>query len=229
MQPTFLPWLGYFAMIDMVDEFIFLDSVQFSKRSWQQRNRIKTQNGSQWVSVSVSTKGCKNQLIKDVRLDNTSKQLDKIRKSIEHAYRKAAYFNEYFPIINEILVEKDNLSIADLNIDLAIALSDALGINCPHFLRSSSLDASGTKAALLANICLERNARYYLSAPGSREYIEQSTAFEDANIAVEYLLYEHPIYEQRHGEFESHMSVIDLLFNCGPNSMDVIRTGVRRL
>lgn len=225
MQPTYLPWIGYFAMIDRVDRFVYLDSVQFARRSWQQRNRIKTANGELMLSVPVLSKGKRDQTIAEAAVDWDSGFAAKHARSIEAAYRAAPFFAEHFEPLRAKLAEPVP-SLGDYTIGLIEFLCGRFGIDTPR-IRSSSLKSEGQKAELLAAICTELGAGRYLSAPGSREYIEESHAFGRAKVAVDYHEYSHPAYTQGAGAFLPYMAAIDLLFHCGGEAgLRVIRQGV---
>jgi len=223
MQPTYLPWIGYFGMIDRADSFVFLDSVQFARRSWQQRNRIKTANGVQMLTVPVLKKGARDQVIAEVQIDASARFAEKHRRAIEHALGKAPYFKDHAEGLFTVL-EAGHDHLVGLNIALIGWLCSAFGIEA-HFTRSSEIAADGHKADLLAALCSALKGDVYLSAPGSADYIEESDAFEKAGVTVAYHHYDHPTYAQLHGAFEPYMSAIDLLFNCGPDSLAVIRAG----
>jgi hypothetical protein len=223
MQPTYLPWIGYFGMIDQADRFVFLDSVQFARRSWQQRNRIKTANGVQMLTVPVLKKGAREQTIAEVQIDAGARFAEKHRRAIEHALGKAPHFKDYAEGLFAVL-EGGHEKLADLNIALIRWLCEAFGI-AADFARSSEIAAEGAKADLLAALCTALGGEVYLSAPGSADYIEESDAFETAGVTVAYHHYDHPAYAQLHGAFEPYMSAIDLLFNLGPESLDCIRSG----
>lgn len=225
MQPTFLPWIGYLAMIDRVDIFVFLDNVQFEKRSWQQRNQIKSVNGPMWLTVPVKSKGLQDQKIQDVVVSNDEGDLyKKLYKSLLCAYKKASFFDEYDSGIKSIF-EKNHKSLADLNIELIEWICRETAIET-KMMRSSNLRAKGDKSELLANICSELEAKIYVSAPGSKKYIDESTSFKERSIDVLYHSYNHPVYAQLGKNFIPYMSSIDLLFNKGKNCLDVIREGV---
>jgi hypothetical protein len=225
MQPTYLPWLGYFALMDRVDLFIFLDTVQFDRRSWQQRNRIKGANGEQTLTIPVHKKGLRDQTIAEVGIVNDGVFPDKHIRAIELAYARAPHFERYANDLFEIFRSGHTL-LADLSIALIEWLTDTLGI-VTRCVRSNTLDAQGNKADLLADICGRLDVDSYVSSPGSRGYLDASDAFDQASIPVTYAEYEHPVFPQLHGPFIPQMSVIDLLFNVGPDSLDVIRSGLR--
>ena len=221
MQPTYLPWSGYFGLMQSVDVFVLLDSVQFARRSWQQRNQIKTANGAQLLSVPVQSKGKRDQLICEVELDKSSGFAATHRRSIEMSYAKTPHFKQY---ANTLLPLLDNSSplLADLTIGLILQLKAQLGITT-RVLRSSELDSSGAKADLLASLCKQIGAAAYVSPPGSKDYLDESDAFEQIGVPVQFYEFKHPEYPQPFGDFLPYMSIIDMLFNCGECSPDLIR------
>ncbi|MBF0625198.1 MAG: WbqC family protein [Magnetococcales bacterium] len=224
MQPTYLPWAGYFGLMDRVDRFVLLDSVQFDRRSWQQRNRIKTAHGPQWLTVPVHSKGLRDQTIGAVRID-TGRDFPKAHLvGLRTAYGKTPFFRELFPQVEEILT-RPREHLADLTIEIITWARDLLGIRTP-LDRSSTLAATGAKAELLAALCLEVGADRYLSPPGSRDYLDDSDAFDRQGIPVDYFHFQHPEYPQPFGSFEPYMCILDLLFNIGPGeSLQQIRAG----
>lgn len=223
MQPTYLPWMGYFDLIDSCDTFVFLDCVQFDKRSWQQRNRIKSAGGELLLTVPVLVKNRREQKIRDAQIDRTRGFAAQHLSSLRHAYSKAPHYAPHADALAAIL-GKDHLLLADLNIELIEFLSAALGVRTGT-LRSSTLPAQGSKVERLLSICEELGADHYLSAAGSRAYIEQNNLFLKHGMRVTYQEYAHPVYRQEHGEFLSHLSVVDLLFNEGPAALSILRSG----
>lgn len=224
MQPTYLPWCGYFGLMQAVDIFVFLDSVQFAKRSWQQRNQIKTLNGPQWLSVPVSTKGKRDQVIADVEIEKSGNFAMKHRKSIEMSYSKASCFNAYAGQLLPLL-ENTSPYLADLTIELILHLKSLLGIGTKVF-RATELNGVGAKADLLASLCQQLGATSYISPPGSKEYLDASDAFKKIGVPVHYFGFRHPEYSQLFGEFIPYMSIIDMLFNCGERSLALIENGI---
>ena len=224
MQPTYLPWLGYLALMDRVDIFVFLDSVAFDRRSWQQRNRIKNANGIQTLTVPVFKKGLRGQTIAEVRINPEFGFPEKHIRSIEAAYGKAPFFDHYAPGLFAHMAHRREF-LSDLTIDLIEWIADQFGITTRR-MRSSSMKASGKKADLLVEICRELHANSYISPPGSRVYLDESSVFQNQGIDVSYSEYVHPDYPQRHGDFVPKLSAVDLLFNVGPNSLEVLRQGI---
>lgn len=222
-QPTYLPWMGYFDLIDQVDTFVFLDDVQFEKQSWQQRNRIKTPTGLQWLTVPVVFRGRLNQLIKDVEIRVPDFWRDHLR-AIELNYRRARYFDDYFPKISELLTNCGP-SLAQLNISLIGFFCSTLNIKTP-VVASSALNLTGKRTALLASICESLTAGEYLSPRSAAEYLlPERSELEQRGIQVNFHNYTHPEYQQQFPPFAAYASVLDLLFNEGPTSLDVIRSG----
>jgi hypothetical protein len=216
MQPTYLPWSGYFALMESVDIFIILDSVQFSKRSWQQRNQIKTESGSKWLTVPVISKGKKDQLISDVKIDYSGKFPENHINMIEQNYRKAPFFNDLSEIFFSTLRKRYEY-LSYLSIDLILLIRGLLDIKT-KIKYSSNFLTKGSKDELLAELCEHVGATEYVSPPGSKVYLDGSDSFNKRNILVEYFDYNHLDYPQLHGEFIQYMSVIDLLFNYHPQS-----------
>jgi len=223
MQPTYLPWLGYFDLIDLVDVFVILDSVQFNRRSWQQRNRIKGHDRLLWLTVPVLSKGRGDQLIHEVEIERSTNFQENHIKTIKHFYAKAPFFSLYIDELSSILLKRHQF-LADLKFELIVWLCERLGIKS-QLVRSSSMDVRGKKVEILINICKVLGAARYLSAEGSRKYIEEDNLFDLKGIDLMYHAYQHPDYRQINGDFVPYLSVLDLLFNEGPSSLSVIRAG----
>ena len=225
MQPTYLPWAGYFGLISSVDIFVILDSVQFSKRSWQQRNKIKTQEGPIWLTVPVITKGKRDQKIYETKINKENCFQEKHIKSLEFNYKKSDfYMDESDQLFSYIRRDTENL--ADLNIEIIKYLCERFYLKT-EILRSSDLRINGKKSDLLCSICKEVNAKKYISPPGSKIYLEQSIEFKEANIPIIYFEYDHPTYNQLWGDFIPYMSVVDMLFNCGQETINIITKNIK--
>lgn len=224
MQPTYLPWIGYFALMARADIFVFLDSVPFDRRSWQQRNRIKGASGPQMLTVPVYKKGLRGQKIAEVRINHEFGFPEKHIRCIELAYAKAPFYDRYAPELFARLC-RSRAFLADLTIDLIDWVAGTLGIETKR-LRSSTIETTGSKADLLADICRRLGATLYVSPTGSQEYLARSDAFDRIGVPVVYNDYEHPTYPQLHGEFEPFLSVVDLLFSAGPDSLVILRQGL---
>lgn len=224
MQPTFLPWAGYFALMDRADRFVLLDDVQFDKRSWQQRNRIKTASGPLWLTAPVLTKGLRDQTVAQAQLNPDAEFAATALKTIEHAYKKAPY---YTPVMERVApaFERAGGGLCALNVALIQALAGLIGLNA-DLVNSSATPVSSTKARRLADLCIMHGAARYLSPPGSKEYLDGDPALGDAGVELLYFTYEHPIWPQLHGPFEPYMSALDLVMNALPGSLEILRSGV---
>jgi hypothetical protein len=225
-QPTYLPWIGYFDLIEQVDTFVFLDNVQFEKQSWQQRNRIKTPTGLQWLTVPVVFRGRLGQDIRAVEL-RESDALTKHLKSIELNYRRAPFFDEYYPQLENLLGDAPPF-LSDFNIGIIRWACDVLRMKT-RLVKASELPATGTRAELLACICMSQRASEYLSPIGSYVYLlNERGALESKGIAILFQHYLHPEYRQMFGAFVPYACFLDLLFNEGPRSVEIIRSGRRQ-
>jgi hypothetical protein len=225
LQPTYLPWMGYFGMIDIADTFVFYDDVQFSVQSWQQRNKIKSANGNWiWLSVPIVRKFGQN--INDVRINNTTNWKKKHWASIFQSYTKAPCFEEYKEEIERIFqIEREYLS--DLNISIIKKLSELLGVRIPEFMKSSEFgDITGQKTDRLLLVLEKIGADEYVSGPGAKEYINIGV-FKEKGIKLYWYEFQHPVYPQIRGEFISYLSAIDLLFNTGGEAAGYIREGAK--
>lgn len=226
-QPTYLPWIGYFDLIDQVDAFVLLDTVQFEKQSWQQRNRIKTPAGLQWLTVPVEFRGRFGQRIQEVEvrdLDFSRKHL----RAIELNYRRAPFFEDYFPELSRILQKcRAGSLLADLNIEIIRWCCAVLNIRT-QLICSSQLNQHGRRSELLVNLCAQLGANVYISPPGSAVYLlDDLSLFSNAAIEVYFQHFEHPQYRQIFPPFAPYASVVDLLFNEGGNALAVLRGGRR--
>jgi hypothetical protein len=221
LQPNYIPWKGVFNLIDIVDVFVFFDDVQYTKKDWRNRNKIKTNNGEVWLTVPVLTKGVRNQLIKDAKIDSKTNWQIKHYKAIELAYKKAPYFFDYKYIIEEIYLKNTWDSLVELNVFSTKLLAEALEIEAKYIL-SSSLDAKGAKdGQRVVDICNNLNCNYFINGPASKSFMNQEI-FDKANITLDYIDYKYQEYNQLHPPFTHFVSVLDLLFNCGENAKSLI-------
>lgn len=226
-QPTYLPWLGYFDLVDKVDRFVLLDTVQFEKRSWQQRNRIKIPGGLQWLTVPVLSRGQQAQRIVDVEIEKAEFWRDHLR-TVELNYRRAPFFHQYYPVLSGLLrSQSSGLRLSELTIGLLRWFADVMQIKTP-ILRSSELPVQGKRTELLASICSWSEATTYLSPLGSADYLlEELPLLTHRGIDVLFQHYEHPEYRQLFPPFQPYASVLDVLFNEGENALQIIRSGRR--
>ena len=226
-QPTYLPWLGYFDLLDQVDKFVLLDTVQFEKQSWQQRNRIKTPTGLLWLTVPVVFRGRLGQRIADVEIREPEFWRDHLR-AVEFNYRHAPFFVRYYGAVSDLMRSAaSTLNLATLTISLLRWFAQVLDIRTP-MLRSSELAVPGKRTDLLAGICESLGATSYLSPLGSADYLlNDLPIMTGRGIGVSFQHYEHPVYRQLFPPFQPYASALDLLFNEGENARAIIRSGRR--
>jgi len=211
-QPQYLPWLGFFHKIAKSDIFVFLDDVQYKKREFQNRNKIRTKDGWLWLTVPVITKGKYTQKILEVEIDNTSDWAIEHFRSIELNYSKAEFFKEHRNFF-ESLYKKKWEKLIDINLEIIKYIMNCWNIKTPVYF-SSSLNLQTSKTQRIIDICKHFKADTYLSGSGGKDYLEESL-FHQNNIKLIYQKFEHPVYQQCFSGFEPYMSAIDLLFNCG--------------
>jgi hypothetical protein len=216
LQPSYLPWRGYFDLIHDADAFVFYDDVQYDKHGWRNRNRIKTAQGTQWLTIPVLAKGNvpSGVHVKDVGIAWTQDWAKKHLASIHQSYAKAPFFKDAFALV-EGLLSKKHERLADLTIETTIALARMLGIEHTRFVRSSEIGVEGGKTERLVNVMKHDGADRYLSGPSARDYIEPQL-FADARIALDYKVYAYPEYDQLHPPYDPQVSVLDLVFMKGP-------------
>lgn len=220
-QPQYLAWLGYFDKMDQADTFVVLDDAQFKKNEWQNRNRIKTASGWQWLTVPVLQRF--PQHISDVRINPAAPWARKHLGALSANYAGTPAFEDHRPFF-EALYRREWALLVDLSLAVLGYLADALGIRTERVLASTLGLPKREGTDRLVAICRAVGARTYLSGPGGRDYLDLRR-FEDAGIGVDFQEFRTPVYPQRFGAFEPDLSVVDLLFNCGPRSLDVLRQG----
>lgn len=229
MQPTFNPWMGYFDLIDQVDVFVFLDDVQLSKQSWQTRNKIKTHQGELLLSIPLkSDASLKERLINNAHVADHLDWRNKHLRSIQGAYAKASFFKPVFEFISAHYLA-GHPTISEFNSALISSIKERIGIQGKLICSSSLTGIHGEKDDRVVAICKTIGSDEYLSPKGSMEYInrtEEGGAFTSNHIQLFYHEYQHPEYPQLHGNFISHVGIIDLLFNVGfDDALTYVRKG----
>lgn len=217
LQPSYLPWRGYFHLIQKADLFVFYDDVQYDARGWRNRNRFKTAGGTKWLTVPVHSADAQaeHRPITSIEIDWSTQWTRKHQATILQAYAKAPHFDRYRPLLDGIFSRRDRF-LADLTIDTTVNLSRELGL-ATRFLRSSSLGADGNRTDRLLEVLRKVGATSYLSGPSARSYLDEAK-LAAAGIALEYIAYDYPPYPQLHGIFEPFVSIIDLLMMTGPEA-----------
>lgn len=226
MQPTFLPWLGYFALMASSDVFVFLDDVQFSKQSWQSRNRILDASGAErMLSLGVARKPSKP-LIKDAQLAQTGFEVGLVAQ-VRETYTKAPFGAQAVQIVEDAF-ERAEGSLATLNIALIQKIAGLAGIT-PKFLRSSEMGLSDIpRSERLVAMTKALGGDTYLSPVGSLGYLAKDNSFEGSGVDLRFLNFKHPTYPQFGTEFQSHLAVIDAIAHLGPDALGpLIQSGIQ--
>ena len=214
-QPEHLPWLGFFNKLSKAELFVILDSVQFEKNYFQNRNRIIGSNGAQYVGIPVNMTGHMGGTIAttEIAVKSNPTWKRKYLNTIKMGYAKHPFFEDVYPIL-ENAINMDTGYIADINIAIFREFAKKMGFQ-PKYIRSSRLEISGLKSELILDICKYVGATTYIAGPSGRDYLDMKT-FEDANIEVVFNDYHHPVYPQKKTtEFIPYMSALDLFMNCG--------------
>ncbi len=226
-QPTYLPWMGYFDAIAGADTYVAADHLQFNRRSWQKRNRIKTPEGTMWLNLPVQKEPIETPIHR-VRISyNHGNPLKKHWKLIEQAYRKAPFFAEYRGTFEAIFSREFTL-LRDLNLAIIRAVLGILALS-PTVVLSSELglhDEPMDTVDRAVYLCQRTGITELVEGAAGRSFMDPDR-FAQAGITLRFHEYEHPVYPQLYGEFVPYLSVIDLLFNVGPASLDVILQGRR--
>ena len=217
-QPQYLPWLGYFDKMRIADVFCYLDNVQYKKNEWQNRNRIKTAQGWQWITVPVCFRF--PQKINEVEINNSVNWKKKHFQALTTNYSKAPYFKDYIVPLEDFFTKEWDL-LSELNIALLERLRGRLNLKDKPAVLASSLELRDDPTDRLIDICILLGADAYLAGQDGATYMDLER-FKENGIAVITQEFKHPVYPQPFGDFQSHMSVIDLLFNCGPDSLKII-------
>jgi len=210
-QPEYLPWLGFFKKMMNAELFVFLDDVQFRKKGWQNRNRIRINDGTALLSIPVHTHSYPK--INEVTIDNEKNWSIRHKKSILYNYARAPYFDEIKDFIESIF-EKKFQYLVDLNTEIIKFIMNELEIKS-KIVFSSELEISKKGSDRVLDICKAVGADHYITGTFWAESNLRVEEFKKSNIDIEFQKFQHPIYKQIHGEFIPEMSIIDLLFNEG--------------
>lgn len=224
VQSCYIPWKGFFDIVGSVDLFVIYDDVQYTKRHWHNRNKIKTADGLKWLTIPVETKGKYLQNIDETRISDS--WADKHMLSIRHAYAKALHFDSIATWLEPLYAKAGELELlSEVNALFMRAIADRLGF-ATEFVWSSDLSAGGQKTDRLLSICQELGADCYLSGPAAETYFE-GEKFQTAGVAYRWMDYGgYPEYPQQHGDFEHGVSVIDLLMNVGDEARKFMKAPI---
>lgn len=218
-QPCYLPGLRLFDKIARSDTFVFLDTVQYQPRDWNNRNLIKTPQGPQWLTVPVLSKGHREKEYREIEINNEIPWQRKHRRALELNYSKAEHYSWVMGSLSWLFTAPFYL-LTTINGHCLMILLDMLGIKT-KFLWANHGEFEGTKSDLVLDMCKKLGATKYIFGAQGRNYAKVED-FEREGIEVEFQDYVHPVYPQLHGEFVPNLSVVDLLFNCGPESLAIL-------
>lgn len=212
IQPSYIPWKGYFDIIHDVDEFVFLDSVQYTSRDWRSRNRIKSPNGLLWLSVPVGAN--RNRLIRDVSIPDPSWQADHW-KTMVHAYGKTCGFRLYRSVFEQLYLGQRWQNLSEMNKAITRTIAHDILRLSTKFTDASDYMPEGAKLDLILDILKRAGATHYLTGPTAADYVDQAR-FDELGIQLSYKDYSgYPEYPQKYPPFEHSVSIVDLLFNVG--------------
>lgn len=220
-QSNYIPWKGYFDSIQLVDEVILYDDMQYTKRDWRNRNQIKTPIGLKWLSVPVEVKGKFFQAIKDTMV-NDKKWVKSHWGSIVQNYKEAKCFKDYKPLFESLYLECQETYLSKINYRFIEKICEILGIETPiRFSMDFGLVEGKTER--LVDLCKQINATDYYTGSAAKNYMNESL-FSQENINIHYLDFSgYPEYAQLHGEFTHAVSVLDLIFNEGGHATSFMK------
>jgi hypothetical protein len=220
-QSNYIPWKGYFDSIAAVDAFVVYDDMQYTKRDWRNRNYIKTDAGLKWLSIPVEVKGKFHQKIKETKVSNNEWRQSHLGQ-LKQAYRSAACFDEYWPLIERWYAECNYKYLTEINVHFISKICAQLGINT-DIRFSSEMDLAEDRTERLVSICKQIGASSYYSGPAAKNYMDESM-FEAAGIDLNYWDYSnYKPYPQVHGQFEHGVSILDMFFNLGDRTKDYLK------
>ncbi len=221
-QPVYLPWLGFFHKLAIAEKFIVFDQVQYVPKDWISRNQIKNPQGSVMLTVPVLRKDYLNKTIAEIEINNVLPWAYKHWKTILLSYGKGPYFKQYADFFEDVYNRQWRL-LADLNFYMLKWFLQTLGINTV-VESAGEYDFDGEKSEKVLDMCLKLDADIYIFGALGRDYADIE-AFHKMGVKPLFQSYRHPVYKQMHGEFLPYMSIVDLLFNEGPNSLEIIMSG----
>lgn len=224
LQPSYIPWLGFWEMLISSDIILIYDNVQFDKNGWRNRNKIKTPDGSSWITIPVLQSGRFGQKNYEVECATNKIWAKKHLKTFINFYKKSPYFDEIYELCEKIL-NKPSSKLLDIQLSFLQEIAMYLDIDTQFILSSEVIiDESENRELRLINYCKQLKCNIYINGSSGKELYSKDE-FLKHNINLLFQKYEHPIYPQRYGDFIPYLSILDLLFNCGKNSKKIITKG----
>jgi hypothetical protein len=222
IQSNYIPWKGYFDIMNMADEFILYDDAQYTRRDWRNRNKIKCQNGIRWLSIPVEAKSNFYSKIKEMKIAD-KKWGAQHWKTIAHNYARAAYFRAYDEIFEELYLNTAEVYLSEINYKFIRKINEILGINT-KISWSWDYKFEGSKTEKLLSLCKSAGATEYISGPTAKDYLNDEL-FKKENIKLAWMDYSnYPEYRQLYPPFEHQVSIIDLIFNAGPGAIKYMKS-----
>lgn len=222
VQSNYIPWKGYFDLINAADEFILFDDMQYTRRDWRNRNKIKTANGLIWLTIPIKVKGRYDQKTKDTVISDPSWKY-KHWSSIVHNYSKAKYFKSYKGLFEELYLGMEENFLSQINYRFLTVICEIMGINT-KFSWSMGYSLVKGRTKKLISLCEQAQATEYITGPTAKGYIDEEL-FTKKGITLQYMDYSgYPEYKQLFPPFEHHVSIIDLIFDEGPNATRYMKT-----
>jgi hypothetical protein len=221
LQSNYIPWKGYFDLMHQADVFVIYDEVQYTKNDWRNRNKIKTPQGLQWLTIPVTHKSLQQKI-----LETEVHGFDWQRKHWQALcinYSKSAFFKQYAPVFENFYTTNTEHSLSRINCSFIQIINGILGIQT-RLIWSNELDLVEGKTEKLADICMQTGADEYISGPSAKDYLETGI-FEKKGIKITWMDYSgYPVYRQLYPPFEHTVSVLDLIFNEGENACKFLKS-----
>jgi len=218
-QPAYLPWLGLFHKIAIADTYVFFDQVQYVPKTWINRNYIKSENTKLLLTLPVLTKGHLDSKISDIKINNNIPWQRKHFNSIKLSYSKSKFFKKYIDFFEDIY-SKEWKTLSQITSKMLLGFLSLLKIKT-KIIFSSEYKFDGKNNSLIIDMCKKLNANIYIFGELGIQYADKKQ-FKENNIKIYFQKYQHPIYDQLFDNFENNLSIVDLLFNCGEDSYDII-------
>jgi len=216
VQSFYIPWKGYFDWINTADELILYDDMQYARRFWNNRNKIKTSRGIIWLTIPVQVRGKFQQTIKETQISDPRWKF-RHWETIKRSYARAAHFKRYQDAFASLYLDCDEMLLSRINYRFITAICEFLGI-ATRISWSMDFTLAEGRTARLVDLCRQTGANTYVTGPTAKGYLQEEL-FREVGIAVKYMDYSaYPVYPQRYPPFIHEVSILDLLFNVGPEA-----------